>query len=128
MSRYVIMGRENWPGAPIKEICRCDARPHDIKNALVAFKEIGPCGTLIPKYSHVQIMNAYKQKAGAQMKQPNSNVVCIPASEQTKTIANLQTIFAQIDAMRADNGKQAAQGSAAQARPTLPIGQSEAEP
>ena len=39
MNRYVIMARENYPGAMIKEICRCGAWPENIKNALIAFHE-----------------------------------------------------------------------------------------
>ena len=50
------MARENYPGAPIKEICRCHAWAKDIKNALVGLLEPGPLGTPIPKYNHVQIL------------------------------------------------------------------------
>ena len=56
MSRYVIMARENYPGAAIKELCRCNGRPYDIKDALSNFKVLGPLGTPIPKYNHVQIL------------------------------------------------------------------------
>ena len=68
MTRYVIMARENYPGAPIKEICRCNAWPYDIKDALSNFMVLGPLGTPIPKYSHVQIL-----KASAQHDKPLEN-------------------------------------------------------
>jgi len=133
MSRsYVIMARENYPGANIKEICRCNGNANDIRNALADYTVTGSQGTRIYKYNHVEILevSARKQKeARAQMKNPRSNIKRIPASEEPKTIANLQAIFTQIDAMRAGNGEQAApQGPATQDRAALSQRKPEAEP
>ena len=73
MSRYVIMACENYPGVPIKEICRCHAWAKDIKNALVGWHEPGPLGTPIPKYNHVEILDRTKETA-AQMNNPQANI------------------------------------------------------
>lgn len=56
MNLYVIVARENYPGATMKEICRCNRWPNDIKNALVAYTEPGALGTPIPKYAYVEII------------------------------------------------------------------------
>ena len=127
MNRYVIMARENYPGANIREICRTSSYPKDIRNALTDYTVTGSQGTRIYKYNHVEIMkvSGTKQKeTDAQMKKPTKNI----RDHSGKPDANqLLTVFQQIDAMRADNGEQAAQGAAAQDRPPLPIGQLEAE-
>jgi len=131
MSRgYVIMAKENYPGAQIKEICRCNGNAQDICNALADYTVTGSQGTRIYKYNHVEILELSARKpreASAQMKKPNKNIRCIPASEDPKMVANLQTVFAQIDAMRAANGEQTAQGQAEEARSPLPQRKSEAE-
>lgn len=69
MSRYVIVARENYPGAPIKEICRCNSWPADLKNALMDYTVTGSLGTAIRKYAHVQILD----KAPAQHDKPLEN-------------------------------------------------------
>jgi len=121
---YVILGRDNYPGAPIREICRCNGRADDIKNALTVFKEIGPLGTLIPRFNHVEILDLTPvKKAVAQMRHPDRNIRFLP----DKTANQLLAVLQQIDAMRADNGDEAAQGPSAQARPSLSQRNSEAE-
>jgi len=106
MKGYVIMARENYPGAQIKEICRCNGNAKDIRNALADYTVTGALGGTIFKYNHVEILTISKE-ARAQMKSPRKNIRCIPASEEPRTIANLQAIFTQIDAMRAADGEQA---------------------
>jgi len=131
MKGYVIMAKENYPGASIKEICRCNGNAQDIRNALADYTVTGSQGTRIYKFNHVEILELSARKPKeerAQMKKPHKNIRCIPASEEPKIIANLQTVFAQIDAMRAGNGEQTApQGQAAQDRPALSQRKSEAE-
>ena len=75
------MARENYPGAPIREICRCNSRPEDIRNALADYTVTGSQGTRIYKYNHVEILkvSGIKQKdVVAQMKKPDrKNIRCI---------------------------------------------------
>jgi hypothetical protein len=131
MKGSVIVARENWPGAPIKEICRCNGNAKDIRNALADYTVSGAGGTPIHKYNHVEILDlALAKKAAAEMKDPNKNIArCIG----TDITVELLRIFEQIDNYRllmrkADaDGEQAAQGQAAQERPPLPQRQSEAE-
>ena len=128
MSRgYVIMARENYPGASIKEICRCNGNAADIRNALADYTVTGSQGTRIYKFNHVEIMEVSARKpkeARAQMKKPMRNIHELSGKPDAN---QLLSVFDQIDAMRAANGEQAAQGPAAQARPPLPQRQSEAE-
>jgi len=128
MKRYVIMAKENYPGATIKEICRCNGNAQDIRNALADYTVTGSHGTRIYKYNHVEILelSARKRKdTSAQMKKPIRNI----HDHSGKPDANqLLSVFAQIDAMRAANGEQAAQGQAEEARPPLSQRKPEAEP
>ena len=130
MKGYVIMARENYPGASIKEICRCNGFPVDIRNALADYTITGSQGTRIYKYNHVEILEISPRKRAkqerredsAQMKKPMRNI----HDHSGKPDANqLLTVFTQIDARRAANGE-AAQGQAAESGKPLPIGQSEA--
>jgi hypothetical protein len=123
MNRYVIMARENYPGAQIREICRTSSYPKDIRNALADYTVTGSQGTRIHKYNHVEILTITRHKTVAQMKKPKSNVK--PFAQSEHMVKNLLVVFGQIDAMRADDGEQTAQGPAAQARPPLQIGQPE---
>ena len=128
MKGSVIMARENWPGAPIKEVCRCNGFAEDIRNALADYTITGSQGTRIHKYNHVEIIDVSvkKQKeARAQMKKPERKMLRKLSNENIA--ANLVSVFTQIDAMRAANGEQAAQGPAEEARPPLSQRQSEAE-
>jgi len=131
MNRYVIMARENWPGAVMREICRCNSNAGDIRNALADYTVTGSQGTRIYKYNHVEILKVsvrkqreQKGEEGAQMKRPIRNVDDFSGKPSANQIA---CVLEQIDAMRAGNGEQAAQGPAAEARPPLPIGKSEIE-
>ena len=128
MNRYVIMARENWPGAHIKEICRCNSNPQDIRNALADYTVTGSQGTRIYKYNHVEILkvSGIKRKdTAAQMKRPIRNVDSFSGKPSANQIAS---VLEQIDAMRAGNGEQATpQGQAAQERPSLPQRKPEAE-
>ena len=128
MKRYVIMAKENYPGATIKEICRCNSNPGDIRNALADYTVTGSQGTRIYKYNHVEILEISPRKkteACAQMKKAIRNVDSFSGKPSANQIAS---VLEQIDAMRAANGEQAAQGPAAQARPSLSQRKSEAEP
>jgi hypothetical protein len=128
MNRYVIMAKENYPGATIKEICRCNSNPGDIRNALADYTVTGSQGTRIYKYNHVEILKVSgikRKEASAQMKKPIRIVDDFSGKPSANQIAS---VLEQIDAMRAANGEQAAQGPAAQARPPLPQRKLEAEP
>ena len=115
------MARENYPGAPIKEICRCHAWAKDIKNALVGLLEPGPLGTPIPKYNHVEILDRAKETT-AQMNNPQRNIRrCIGADITPTLVLVLEQIGAykrsQAAIGRADtDGEQAAQGQAEETR------------
>ena len=128
MKGSVIMARENWPGAPIKEVCRCNGFAEDIRNALADYTVTGSQGTRIHKYNLVEIVDVSRRKpkeASAQMKKPMRNI----HDHSGKPDANqLLSVFAQVDAMRAANGEQAAPGATSEERPPLPQRQSEAEP
>jgi len=105
MRRYVIMARENYPGANIKEVCRCNGSAIDIRNALYDFTVLGACGTPIHKYNHVEILDlAPRKKASAQMKKPIRNVDSFSGKPSANQIAY---VLEQIDAMRAADGEQA---------------------
>ena len=135
MKGSVIMARENWPGAPIKEVCRCNGFAEDIRNALADYTITGSQGTRIHKYNHVEIIDVSvkKQKeARAQMKKPMKNIHAHsgkPDANQLKTVFDQIDVMRKIhdDAMRAADGEQAAQGPAAQARPSLSQRKLEAE-
>ena len=120
------MARENYPGANIKEVCRCNGSAIDIRNALYDFTVLGACGTPIHKYNHVEILDlAPRKKASAQMKKPIRNIDAFSGKPSANQILD---VLLQVDAMRAgSNGEQAAQGPAAEARPPLSQRQSEAE-
>jgi len=128
MKGSVIMARENWPGAPVKEVCRCNGFAEDIRNALADYTVTGSQGTRIHKYNLVEIIDVSRRKpkeASAQMKKPMRNI----HDHSGKPDANqLLSVFAQVDAMRAANGEQAAPGATSEERPPLPQRQSEAEP
>ena len=137
MSRtYVIMAKENYPGATIKEICRCNGNAQDIRNALSDYTVTGSQGTRIYKFNHVEILEVSARKpkeARAQMKKPMKNIHAHsgkPDANQLKTVFDQIDVMRKIhdDAMRAADGEQAAQGPAAQARPPLPQRKLEAEP
>lgn len=120
-NRYVIMARENYPGAQIREVCRCDSNPKDLRNALADYTVTGALGTRIHKFNHVEILTISRQRTDAQMKNPGKNVKPRP-----EMLANLLCVFSQIDTIRADSdGKPAAQGAAPQERAPLQIGQPE---
>jgi hypothetical protein len=127
MKRYVIMAKENYPGAVLREICRCDTNAKVIRDALADYTVTGSQGTRIYKFNHVEILELSPRKpreARAQMKKPIRNVDTFSGKPSANQIA---CVLEQIDAMRAGNGEQAAQGPAAEARPPLPIGKSEIE-
>ena len=129
MKGSVIMARENWPGAPIKEVCRCNGFAEDIRNALADYTITGSQGTRIHKYNHVEIIDVSVKKpkeASAQMKKPERKMLRKLSNENMA--ANLVDVFDQIDAMRAANGEQAApQRPATQDRPALSQRKTEAE-
>ena len=133
MNRYVIMARENWPGAVMREICRCNSNAGDIRNALADYTVTGSQGTRIYKYNHVEIMKISPSKkekeeqkeVRAQMKRPIRNINDFSGKPSANQIA---CVLEQIDAMRAADGDQAAQGPTAEERPPLSQRQSEAEP
>jgi len=136
MSRtYVIMAKENYPGATIKEICRCNGNAQDIRNALSDYTVTGSQGTRIYKFNHVEILEVSARKpreARAQMKKPMKNIHAHsgkPDANQLKTVFDQIDVMRKIhdDAMRAADGEQAAQGPAAQARPSLSQRKLEAE-
>ena len=127
MNRYVIMARENWPGAVMREICRCNSNAGDIRNALADYTVTGSQGTRIYKFNHVEIMEVSARKpreARAQMKKAIRNVDSFSGKPSANQIA---CVLEQIDAMRAADGDQAAQGPTAEERPPLSQRQSEAE-
>ena len=128
MNRYVIMAKENYPGATIKEICRCNSNPGDIRNALADYTVTGSQGTRIYKYNHVEILKVSgikRKEASAQMKKPIRNVDDFSGKPSANQIAS---VLEQIDAMRAANGEQAApQGQATQDRAALSQRKTEAE-
>ena len=77
MKRYVIMAKENYPGATIKEICRCDTNAKVIRDALADYTVTGSQGTRIYKFNHVEILEVSARKpkeARAQMKKPMRNI------------------------------------------------------
>jgi len=126
MKRYVIMAKENYPGATIKEICRCNSNPNDIRNALADYTVTGALGGTIFKYNHVEILDISKKQVGAQMKKPDRNIMRLLPD---KTANQLLAVLQQVDAMRAGDGeREAAPRATSEERPTLPQRQSEAEP
>ena len=128
MKRYVILAKENWPGAVIREICRCETNAKVIRNALADYTVTGSQGTRIYKFNHVEIMEVSARKpreARAQMKKAIRNVDSFSGKPSANQIA---CVLEQIDAMRAGNGEQAApQGPATQDRAALSQRKSEAE-
>ena len=136
MKRYVILAKENYPGATIKEICRCDTNAKVIRDTLADYTVTGSQGTRIYKFNHVEILEVSARKpkeARAQMKKPMKNIHAHsgkPDANQLKTVFDQIDVMRKIhdDAMRAADGEQAAQGPAAQARPPLPQRKLEAEP
>ena len=128
MKRYVIMARENWPGAVMREICRCNSNAGDIRNALADYTVTGSQGTRIYKFNHVEILEVSprkKKEARAQMKKAIRNVDSFSGKPSANQIAS---VLEQIDAMRAGNGEQAApQGQATQDRAALSQRKTEAE-
>ena len=128
MKGSVIMARENWPGAPIKEVCRCNGFAEDIRNALADYTITGSQGTRIHKYNHVEILEISprkKREKGAQMKKAIRNVDSFSGKPSANQIAS---VLDQIDAMRAGNGEQAPpQGQATQDRAALQERKPEAE-
>ena len=128
MKRYVILAKENWPGAVIREICRCETNAKVIRDALADYTVTGSQGTRIYKFNHVEIMEVSARKpreARAQMKKLIRNVDSFSGKPSANQIAY---VLEQIDAMRAANGEQAAQGQAEETRPPLSQRKSEAEP
>ena len=128
MKGSVIMARENWPGAPMKEVCRCNGFAEDIRNALADYTITSSQGTRIYKYNHVEILEISprkKKEARAQMKKAIRNVDSFSGKPSANQIAS---VLEQIDAMRAGNGEQAApQGPATQDRAALSQRKTEAE-
>ena len=128
MKRYVIMAKENYPGAVIKEICRCETNAKVIRDALADFTVTGSQGTRIYKFNHVEILEISPRKkteACAQMKKAIRNVDSFSGKPSANQIAS---VLEQIDAMRAGNGEQAApQGQATQDRAALSQRKTEAE-
>ena len=129
MKRYVIMAKENYPGAVIREICRCETNAKVIRDALADYTVTGSQGTRIYKFNHVEILEISPRKkteACAQMKKAIRNVDSFSGKPSANQIAS---VLDQIDAMRAGNGEQAApQGQATQDRAALSQRKSEAEP
>ena len=128
MKFYVILAKENWPGAVIREICRCETNAKVIRDALADYTVTGSQGTRIYKFNHVEILEVSARKpreARAQMKKPIRNVDDFSGKPSANQIAY---VLEQIDAMRAANGEQAAQGQAEEARPPLSQRKPEAEP
>ena len=129
MKRYVIMAKENYPGAVIREICRCETNAKVIRDALADYTVTGSQGTRIYKFNHVEIMEVSvrrQREAGAQMKKAIRNVDSFSGKPSANQIAS---VLDQIDAMRAGNGEQTApQGQATQDRAALSQRKSEAEP
>jgi hypothetical protein len=128
MKRYVIMAKENYPGAVIREICRCETNAKVIRDALADYTVTGSQGTRIYKFNHVEILEISPRKkteACAQMKKAIRNVDSFSGKPSANQIAS---VLDQIDAMRAGNGEQAApQGQATQDRPALSQRKTEAE-
>jgi len=128
MKRYVIMAKENYPGAVIREICRCETNAKVIRDALADYTVTGSQGTRIYKFNHVEILEISPRKkteACAQMKKAIRNVDSFSGKPSANQIAS---VLEQIDAMRAGNGEQAApQGQATQDRPALSQRKTEAE-
>ena len=128
MKRYVIMAKENYPGAVIKEICRCETNAKVIRDALADYTVTGSQGTRIYKFNHVEIMEVSARKpreASAQMKKAIRNVDSFSGKPSANQIAS---VLEQIDAMRAANGEQAApQGQATQDRAALSQRKTEVE-
>ena len=92
MNRYVIMAKENYPGATIKEICRCNSNPGDIRNALADYTVTGSQGTRIYKYNHVEILKVSgikRKEASAQMKKPIRNVDDFSGKPSANQIASV---------------------------------------
>ena len=90
MNRYVIMAKENYPGATIKEICRCNSNPGDIRNALADYTVTGSQGTRIYKYNHVEILKVSgikRKETSAQMKKPIRNVDSFSGKPSANQIA-----------------------------------------
>jgi len=128
MKRYVIMAKENYPGAVIREICRCETNAKVIRDALADYTVTGSQGTRIYKFNHVEILEISPRKkteACAQMKKAIRNVDSFSGKPSANQIAS---VLDQIDAMRAGNGEQAApQGQATQDRAALSQRKTEAE-
>ena len=128
MKRYVIMAKENYPGAVIREICRCETNAKVIRDALADYTVTGSQGTRIYKFNHVETLEISPRKkteACAQMKKAIRNVDSFSGKPSANQIAS---VLDQIDAMRAGNGEQAApQGQATQDRPALSQRKTEAE-
>jgi len=128
MKFYVILAKENWPGAVIREICRCETNAKVIRDALADYTVTGSQGTRIYKFNHVEIMEVSARKpreARAQMKKAIRNVDSFSGKPSANQIAS---VLEQIDAMRAGNGEQAApQGQATQDRAALSQRKTEAE-
>jgi len=128
MKRYVIMAKENYPGAVIREICRCETNAKVIRDALADYTVTGSQGTRIYKFNHVEILEVSARKPkepGAQMKKAIRNVDSFSGKPSANQIAS---VLDQIDAMRAGNGEQAApQGQATQDRAALSQRKTEAE-
>ena len=129
MKRYVIMAKENYPGAVIREICRCETNAKVIRDALADYTVTGSQGTRIYKFNHVEILEISPRKkteACAQMKKAIRNVDSFSGKPSANQIAS---VLEQIDAMRAGNGEQAApQGQAEEAGPSLSQRKPEGEP
>ena len=128
MKRYVIMAKENYPGAVIREICRCETNAKVIRDALADYTVTGSQGTRIYKFNHVEILELSARKpmeARAQMKKAIRNVDSFSGKPSANQIAS---VLEQIDAMRAGNGEQAApQGQATQDRAALSQRKTEVE-
>ena len=128
MKFYVILAKENWPGAVIREICRCETNAKVIRDALADYTVTGSQGTRIYKFNHVEIMEVSvrrQREAGAQMKKAIRNVDSFSGKPSANQIAD---VLDQIDAMRAGNGEQAApQGQAEEDRAALSQRKTEAE-
>jgi len=128
MKRYVIMAKENYPGAVIREICRCETNAKVIRDALADYTVTGSQGTRIYKFNHVEILEISPRKkteACAQMKKAIRNVDSFSGKPSANQIAS---VLEQIDAMRAGNGEQAApQGQATQDRAALSQRKTEVE-
>lgn len=60
MKRYAIMVRENYPGAKITELCRCNTNPHTIAEGARGHRQtfiVNGAMYSAHKYNHVEVID-----------------------------------------------------------------------